>query len=81
LRLKERYNIEYPLLFGGPTTSAAKTLPMLSGINGYPTTIYIDRKGMVRKIYTGINGPATGSEYEKWMDDTISLVEKLLAEK
>jgi hypothetical protein len=53
---------------------------MLNGFNGYPTSIFIDKKGGVRKIYTGINGPATGQEYEKWKDDTTNLVEKLLSE-
>lgn len=80
-RWKSRFNIHYTMLVAGqPGPDAAKTLPMLNGINSYPTTFFIDRKGAVRKIYTGINGPATGNEYEKWKDDTFGLVEKLLAE-
>lgn len=81
-RLKQRYNIHYTLLFAGKVgTEASKALPMLSGINGYPTSIFIDRQGKVRKIYTGISGPATGTEHEKWKEETIDLIEELLAEK
>lgn len=81
-RLQQKFDIQYPLLFGGQTgESAEKTLPMLNGINGYPTSVFIDRSGKVRAIYTGINGPATGDAYEKWKDDVNALIEKLLREK
>jgi hypothetical protein len=81
-RWKARFGIHYTILIAGqPGPNAAKTLPMLNGIYGYPTTLFIDRKGALRKTYTGINGPATGNEYEKWKDDTKALVEKLLAEQ
>jgi peroxiredoxin len=82
-RLKQQYGIDYTLLFAGSTDKAAraKTLPMLSDILAFPTTIYIDRKGRVRKIQTGFSGPATGPHYEKWKDDFTSFVEKLLKEK
>ncbi len=51
------------------------------GGRGLPTSIFIDKQGRVIKIYTGINGPATGSSYEKWKDDTEKLVIELLKEK
>ncbi|MEO6167193.1 MAG: TlpA disulfide reductase family protein [Chitinophagales bacterium] len=80
-RLKKRFNVQYTILIAGqPGSDAIKTLPMLSGMFAYPTTFFIDRKGSLRKIYSGINGPATGNAYEKWKDDTRGLVEKLLAE-
>ena len=53
---------------------------MLAKINGYPTTIFIDKNGSVRKIHTGFSGPATGNYYEKEKDDFINLVEKLIRE-
>ncbi|MBA2407011.1 MAG: TlpA family protein disulfide reductase [Chitinophagales bacterium] len=80
-RLKKRFNINYTILFAGAVgPDAAKTLPMINAILSYPTTIFIDKKGMVRKIYTGITGPATGIEYDKWKDDTNRLVDKLISE-
>jgi len=78
-RLKAKYHISYPLVIAS-RDSAAATLPMLTKIMGYPTTIYIDKKGKVRKIYTGFSGPATGVEYEKYKEDFFRLIETLLNE-
>lgn len=81
-RLKKRFNVEYTLLFAGSSKKeeAAKTLPMLNHIMSFPTTIFIDKKGKVRKIHTGFSGPATGNEYEKFKEEFSSFVEKLIAE-
>ena len=48
---------------------------------GYPTTIFIDKKGIVRKIHTGFNGPATGLFYEEFKQDFNKVIDDLLAEK
>ena len=77
---KEVFNISYPVLFAGLTTNSSASLPMLNKIMGYPTLIIIDKKGVVRKIITGIDGPATGDSYEKWKDDLTGFVQKLLEE-
>jgi thiol-disulfide isomerase/thioredoxin len=80
LRLKERYDIEYTLLFAGSTDQEKreKTLPMLSSILSFPTTIIIDKQGRVRNIHTGFSGPATGTYYEKWKEDFTGMIDKLL---
>lgn len=67
-RLIDRYDVKYPILFAGSSnkTEAAKTLPMLSRIFAYPTTIYINKDGSVREIHTGFNGPATGKYFEEY---------------
>ncbi len=75
---KEVFQIPYPILFAGLTSKSSESLPMLNKISGYPTLIFMDREGIVRKIETGINGPATGDLYEKWKDDLESYVKKLL---
>lgn len=66
-RLKDRIGIEYPILIAQVGSAskklAAEKLPMLNHILSYPTTIYIDKKGVVRKIHTGFSGPATGEKY------------------
>jgi len=60
-RLKERIGVEYPILLAQHGSSdkalAQEKLPMLNHVLSYPTTIYIDKKGEVRKIHTGFNGP------------------------
>ena len=82
-RLKERFDIKYELLFAGlaGTDQASKALPALSGIAAFPSTIFIDKKGNVRKIHTGFSGPATGKFYQEFKDEFNGLVNELLAEK
>jgi len=82
-RLKERYHTGYPILFGGAVgkENVAGVLPELDNFSGYPTTIFIDKQGKVRKIHTGFNGPATGLFYEEFIDEFNALVDSLLAEQ
>ncbi len=83
-QLKNRFNVPYDLLVTGYTsnkTEAAKSLPALSGIVGFPTTIIIDKKGDVRKIHTGFSGPGTGDHYTEFTHEFETLIDQLLAEK
>ena len=82
-RLKERFDIKYELLFAGlaGTDQASKALPALSGIAAFPSTIFIDKKGNVRKVHTGFSGPATGKFYQEFKDEFNGLVNELVAEK
>ena len=81
-RLKNRYKANYELLFGGEVgkESVANALPELDNFSSYPTTIFIDKAGKVRKIHTGFNGPATGLFYDEFKKDFNALVDSLLAE-
>jgi len=80
--LKMRLGIPYEILFAGKsgTESASKALPALNGISAFPTTIFIDKKGNVRKVHTGFNGPATGKFYEEFKTEFNGLIDSLLAE-
>jgi thiol-disulfide isomerase/thioredoxin len=81
-RSKKRFHANYEFLITMKTgnVQAAEALPMLNEVMAFPTTIYIDKKGNVRKIYTGFSGPATGEAYKQYVKETTSFVEKLLAE-
>lgn len=81
-RIKKHLGVNYPIVFGGAAkkSEAIKTLPMLNHILSYPTAIFIDKQGKVRKIHTGFSGPGTGNLYQNYVDKTIQLVEKLVAE-
>lgn len=79
-RLRERLNIEYPILLAGNREESSKKLPMLNRIMGYPTTIFLDKNKKVRRIYTGFSGPATGIFFEKYKDDFDLMIKKLLSE-
>ncbi|MBF9239364.1 TlpA family protein disulfide reductase [Hymenobacter sp. BT683] len=80
--LRERYNIKYELAVAGVSNkdSAAKSLPQLAQVLAFPTTIFIDKKGFVRKIHTGFSGPGTGKYYEEEIAGFNREVDKLLKE-
>ncbi len=81
-RLKKKYNAKYDFLVTGfQPKDAAKALPMLDFFASFPTTIFIDRKGNVRKIRAGYSGPATGEEYENCKKEISGFAELLLSEK
>jgi len=79
-RVKDHLQLNYPILYAGNANrdSSSASLPMLSKLAAYPTSIIIDRKGIVRKIHTGFSGPATGAEYESYTKEFDVLVEELL---
>lgn len=81
-RLKNKYDVSYEILFAGMigSESTTKALPEITTIMSYPTTIFIDKKGAVRKIHTGFNGPATGLFYEEFKTDFNKLIDSLLEE-
>lgn len=83
-RLSDRIDIEYPILLAqtGTTskTKAQEKLPMLNHVLSYPTTIFLDKKGKVRKIHTGFNGPATGEKFTEFKTEFEGFVEQLLNE-
>jgi peroxiredoxin len=81
-KMKQRFGVNYPILLAGSKAAgeAAKTLPMLNAVLGFPTTIIIDKKGKVRNIHTGFSGPGTGQYYIDWAQDFNLLIDKLVAE-
>ncbi|MFK5982109.1 MAG: TlpA disulfide reductase family protein [Flavobacteriaceae bacterium] len=83
-RFQEKINVPYPILLAQFGTSdknkANEKLPMLNHILSYPTTIFIDKKGKVRRIHTGFNGPATGDVYLEFTKDFEGFVAKLIEE-
>ncbi|WP_034057935.1 peroxiredoxin family protein [Lacinutrix jangbogonensis] len=83
-RLQNRIGITYPILLAQTGTTskqkAQEKLPMLNHVLSYPTTVFVDKKGKVRKIHTGFNGPATGEEFVEFKKEFIDFVDELLKE-
>lgn len=81
-RFREKFAIEYDTLIAGISdkTEASKTLPALSAVLAFPTTVFIDRGGRVRRIHTGFSGPGTGEHYQALQQDFRQLITELLAE-
>ena len=80
--LVKKHGIEYDVLIGGYSDKAvaSEALPMLDHVLAYPTLIFIDRGGKVRRIHTGFSGPGTGSHYLKFVEEFNALMDELLAE-
>lgn len=85
LKFRERFNVPYPMLITGAWVNDSlrtqKTLPQLSPIKVFPTTIYIGKDGKVKKIHSGFYGPGTGEHYEALKKEVIELLEEMLDAK
>jgi thiol-disulfide isomerase/thioredoxin len=83
-KFKNKFNVEYPMLITGVAVDDSmrteKTLPQLTPIRSFPTTIYIDKKGDVRKIDTVFYGPGTGIYYDDFVREFNKTINELLAE-
>lgn len=79
----QKFDIDYPVLIAGTTTDddVLKKLPQLAAFRAYPTLIAVDRKGVVRAVHTGFNGPATGEHHAAQNRELTALVDELLGER
>lgn len=79
---RQKFDIQYDTLIAGISdkTEAGKTLPALSAVLAFPTTIFIDRDGRVREIHTGFLGPGTGEHYVQLQNSFTKLTTSMLAE-
>lgn len=81
-RYGKRHSITFPLLVAGTSDKeeAAEALTDIDVLLSFPTKIFIDRRGKVREIYSGYDGPSTGEAYEQMKASIDQLIETLLAE-
>jgi peroxiredoxin len=83
-KFQQRYNVQYTILNTEVTVTDSlrteKTLPEVTPIKFFPSSIIIDKKGKIRKLDTGFNGPATGGHYLAYKKEFVELMDKLLKE-
>ncbi len=81
-RFADRYDLDYPLLLAGTSDkqAAAETLPDLTAVVAFPTTIFVGRDGRVRRIHSGFSGPGTGEHYTRLLTELEGTLEALLDE-
>jgi peroxiredoxin len=81
-KFQKRFNVHYPLLITPVTVSdpqrTEKTLPQLTGIKVFPTTLILDRNGKVSEITTDFFGPGTGEYYTKFKEEFERKIDKLV---
>jgi thiol-disulfide isomerase/thioredoxin len=83
MRLTKRFDIGYDILLTGLTgkDKASESLPFLNEVMAFPTTIFLDANHVVKSVYTGFSGPATGKAYEDYTVKTEKLIGELLSKK
>lgn len=81
-RFVAKFKIDWPVLIAGISDKdeASRKLPRLGRVYAFPTTLVLDRKGVLRNVHSGFSGPATGRYYEEYRQEFTGLVESLLAE-
>lgn len=81
-KMQEKLNIPYDLVIAGVNDNekASQTLPMLSKVLGFPTTIIIGKDGKVKNIHTGFEGPGTGIYFEQYKERFNQVINELLKE-
>jgi thiol-disulfide isomerase/thioredoxin len=77
---EKRHNINYSILLAGSTDEGEinRKLPQLVNFGAYPTTIFIGRDGLVKRIHTGFEGRATGDRFTKLRAEYEELIKDLL---
>ncbi len=80
-RFRKSTGIDYVTLIAGTSSGddADKALPQLTGVFAFPTTIWVDRTGVVRKVHAGFAGPATGAHYTELTREFTDFTRELLA--
>ena len=83
-KFQKRFSVQYPILVTGVRVSDSlrteKTLPQVTPIKVFPTSIIVDKKGKVRKFDTGFFGPGTTTHYADYKKEFYSIIEELLKE-
>ncbi|MFI5194634.1 MAG: TlpA family protein disulfide reductase, partial [Chitinophagales bacterium] len=64
----------------GDDQKAEKTLPQLTAIRSFPTTLILDREGKVRMIETSFYGPGSGKYYIKYKNEFNAALDELIKE-
>lgn len=81
-KFRDRFNVDYPLLITGVTSADSlrteKTLPELTPIRAFPSTLFIGRDGKVKFIHAGFSGPATGLHHEAFRQEFEDRIRQLL---
>jgi peroxiredoxin len=80
-KFRQRFGVQYPMLITGARSAdpdkGAKTLPQLTDIKYFPTTIFIDKNGRVHKVHNGFYGPGAPEYYEAYKKEFFKTVEEL----
>lgn len=81
-KFQKRFDVQYPLLIASATVTdperTEKTLPQLTPIKAFPTTIILDKNGKVTEVATDFFGPGTGEYYTAYKEEFEKKIDALL---
>jgi len=77
----KRLGVTYPMLYAGAIDDSSSKLPQLVNFSAYPTTIFIGRDGLVKRIHAGFEGKATGARFVRLKAEMEEWIKELLAGK
>jgi thiol-disulfide isomerase/thioredoxin len=77
----QRYKLDYTVLIAGVPDELNQKLPGVENLNAWPTTFFLNRQGLVRRVETGF--PSSGStDYHRDVKAAyVQTIEKLLAQQ
>ncbi|WP_422932106.1 peroxiredoxin family protein [Singulisphaera sp. PoT] len=76
----KQYGVEYPYLLGGDPVEMWVQVPQAENLNSWPTTFFIGRDGLVKRVHSGFASPASGDFHKQAVEQFDETVRKLLAE-
>ncbi len=83
-KFQKLFDVKYPMLItgiaAGDDKKTEKTLPQLTSIKSFPTSIFINKKGNVSEIHTDFYGPGTGEYYIESKNKFYETIKRLLKE-
>lgn len=82
-RFRKKFGIDWEIEIAGTSDKeqASKTLPDITAVKSFPTTIWIGRDGKVRAIHSGFSGPATGDEHVELVREFEELTAEIVGEE
>ena len=83
IRFRDDIGAKFTFLHAGAANSKDRSaaFPMLQGPMAFPSAVFIDRHGVIRKVHTGFSGPGTGEYFKEYASETQKFIDQLLAEK
>jgi thiol-disulfide isomerase/thioredoxin len=81
-RVSAYQKVPYLMGYAGPANkdSAATRMPFLTGVEAFPTTVFLNRRHKVVAVHTGYSGPATGEAFNEFKREFNELIARILQE-
>ncbi|NND76690.1 MAG: TlpA family protein disulfide reductase [Flavobacteriales bacterium] len=79
-KYKNDIGFEYETLVAGYASKkeATQTLEFLDEVSSFPTSVFIDKRGNVKRIHTGFYGPGTGEYFTNYLSELEAFIPTLL---